>query len=111
MNRKIRKGDQVIVITGNDRGKFGKVLSCMDDRVVVEGINLRKKHMRKSQESPKGQIIDLERSIHISNVKLAVDERPVKLRARKNKAGEKEYVYRGEGDAPVVYRSVRKHKG
>ncbi len=67
--RKVRKGDTVYVITGNDRGKSGKIIACKGERVVVEGVNIRKKHMRPTQQNQKGQIIDIERPIHISNVK------------------------------------------
>lgn len=85
----LRSKDEVIVITGNDKGKTGKILSFKGDRIVIEGINIRKKHMRATQENKKGQIIDIECPIHISNVKLYVDGKAVKPRSRKNKAVEK----------------------
>ncbi len=69
---RIRKGDLVEVITGNDRGKRGRVLRVLTerDRLVVEGINVRWKHMRKSPKAPQGGRIRLELSIHRSNVML-----------------------------------------
>lgn len=67
---KLKKGDVVFVIAGNDRGKEGKVRFIKNERVVVEGINVRKKHMKRTQENKKGQIIDMEMPIHISNVSL-----------------------------------------
>ncbi len=92
--RRLRPGDEVLVITGNDRGRSGKIISFRgEDRVVVEGINVRKKHMKRTQQNQKGQIIDIECPIHISNVKLAVDGKPVRLKARFNNEGEKEFVY------------------
>lgn len=109
MSKHIRKGDQVIVIAGNDRGKIGKVLSLHDEKLVVEGVNVRKKHMKRTQQNQKGQIIDIERPIHISNVKVCVDEKPVKLKVRQNKEGERELYYREENKA-VLYRPVKKAK-
>jgi large subunit ribosomal protein L24 len=67
---KIRKNDMVMVISGNDRGKTGKVLKVFPQkyRVIVEGINLRKKHTRPSQKNPQGGIQEKEAAIHVSNV-------------------------------------------
>jgi len=69
---KIKQGDVVKVISGSYNGKQGRVLKVIKskDRLIVEGINMLKKHMRPSQESPQGSIIEKEGSIHISNVKL-----------------------------------------
>jgi large subunit ribosomal protein L24 len=72
---RIRKDDMVEIISGNDRGKRGRILKMVlkKDRVLVQGINLRWKHMRKSQQSPQGGRIKKEIPIHISNVML-IDE-------------------------------------
>lgn len=72
MALKIKKGDTVMVITGKDKGKKGKVLSVnrKKQRIVVEGVNILKKHVRPTQKNPKGGIITQEGGIHISNVKL-----------------------------------------
>ena len=71
MNKKfkIKTGDTVVVITGKDKGKTGKVTSVIkaNDRVVVEGVNIMKRHKKATQESP-GKIEEIESSIHISNV-------------------------------------------
>ena len=71
MNKKfkIKKGDSVIVITGRDKGKLGNVLSILKDkdRVIVQGINIIKRHRKATQESP-GKIEEIEASVHISNV-------------------------------------------
>jgi len=68
---KIKKGDTVKVIAGDDKGKSGKVLQVLPEsgRVLVEGINLAKKHMQKSEDNPQGGIIEREAAIAISNVK------------------------------------------
>jgi len=69
---KIMKGDRVKVIRGNDRDKEGTVLQVLtdEDRVVVEGVNMRKRHQRPSQANPDGGIVTFEAPIHVSNVML-----------------------------------------
>jgi len=69
----VKKGDEVVVIAGTERGKRGKVISVMTDkqRVIVEGVKMIKKHQRKSQQHPQGAIIEREGSVHVSNVMLA----------------------------------------
>jgi len=70
MNR-IKTGDMVIIITGKDKGRQGKVLKVLGDRVLVEGTNMIKKHVRPNpQKNQQGGILDREASIHISNVAL-----------------------------------------
>jgi large subunit ribosomal protein L24 len=66
---KIKRGDQVVVVSGRDRGKRGEVLRVVrkDDRLIVQGINMIKRHTRPSAGNP-GGIVDKEASIHISNV-------------------------------------------
>ncbi len=66
----VRRDDTVEVIAGNDRGKRGRVLRVIPDkrRLVVQGINLRWRHMRKSQKHPQGGRVRREMSIHLSNV-------------------------------------------
>jgi len=102
---RLRTGDVVIVIAGNDRGRQGKILRKEGERVVVEGINVRKKHMRKRQENQQSQIVDIECPIHVSNVQLLVHEKAVKLKASMNAKGEKELVY---GKDQALYRPIRK---
>lgn len=68
---KIRKDDQVIVLKGKDRGRQGRVTKVRDDRLIVEGINVSKKHVKPNpQRGVQGGIIEKEMSIHISNVAL-----------------------------------------
>lgn len=68
----VRKGDLVVVLAGNDKGKRGTIQSVLldKDRVIVEGVNLRWKHRKPSQKNPKGERSQLECSIHSSNVML-----------------------------------------
>ena len=70
---KIKKGDTVKVIAGDDKGKEGKVLEVAPEagRVLVEGINLVKKAMRQSEDNPQGGIVEKEAPIAISNVKVS----------------------------------------
>ena len=67
---KIRKNDSVVVISGNSKGKTGKVLKVfpVENRVIVEGINLRKRHTKPNQKSPQGGITEKEAPINVSNV-------------------------------------------
>ena len=69
----VKKGDQVTVISGKEKGKSGKIIAVLTDksRVVIEGLQMIKKHTRKSQQNPNGAILEREGSIHISNVKKA----------------------------------------
>ncbi|WP_208585778.1 50S ribosomal protein L24 [Gracilibacillus suaedae] len=66
----VKKGDKVQVITGKDKGKQGTVLAAFPkkDRVLVEGVNVVKKHAKPSQENPQGGILNQEAAIHVSNV-------------------------------------------
>ncbi|MCH8169581.1 MAG: 50S ribosomal protein L24 [Bacteroidetes bacterium] len=72
MKVKIHKNDNVVVIAGNDSGKTGKVLKVFPkkSRVIIEGINIRKRHTKPTQNNPKGGIIEKEAPIHISNIML-----------------------------------------
>jgi large subunit ribosomal protein L24 len=85
MPRHIRKGDMVIVTAGNDKGATGTVIRVLtkEDRVVVQGVNVRSKHIRRSQNNPKGGIIRTEMPIHISNVSPVVDGKPTRVRFEK----------------------------
>lgn len=69
---RIRKGDQVKIIAGNDRGKTGKVLSVMKEtgRIVVEGVNIRKKHVRARRQGQKGEVIHVPAAIAVARAML-----------------------------------------
>jgi len=68
----VKKNDIVVVISGNSRGKEGKVLKVFPEtnRVIVEGVNIMKRHTRPSQKNPQGGIVQREAPIHVSNVML-----------------------------------------
>ena len=68
----IKKGDKVMVISGKEKGKTGTIIAAFPkkDRILVEGLNLVKKHMKPNQANPQGGIVSQEASIHISNVML-----------------------------------------
>ncbi len=69
----VKKGDEVVVIAGSERGKRGKILAIQPKagRVVVEGVRIVKRHTKKSQRHPQGAIVEREGSLHASNVMLA----------------------------------------
>ena len=69
---KIRKDDNVLVIAGKDKGKKGKVLRSLpiDGRLVVEGVNIRKKHVRAKKAGQKGQIVEMPSALSVSNIKI-----------------------------------------
>ena len=69
----VKKGDEVVVLAGKEKGKRGKIIavSPKKQRVIVEGLQMIKRHTRKSQEHPQGAIVEREGTIHLSNVKKA----------------------------------------
>jgi large subunit ribosomal protein L24 len=69
----IKKGDSVVVVTGNSKGQKGKVLEVIrkSERAIVEGVNMMKKHTKPNAANPQGGIIEKEASVHISNLMLA----------------------------------------
>ncbi len=93
MKLKLKKGDIVQVIAGNDKGAVGRILEIYPNkmRVLVEGVNIRKKHTRPTQQNPKGGIIGKEMPIHYSNVLiLDSDKNPTRIGIRvEEKEGER----------------------
>jgi large subunit ribosomal protein L24 len=85
----VKKGDHVEVISGNFKGSSGKILEVIarKQQVLVEGVRIIKKHLRKSQENPQGKIAEREGPIHISNVRLL--ERETKIDKKTKKKPEK----------------------
>ncbi len=83
----VKKGDHVEVIAGNFRGSSGKILQVLPkkNRVLIEGVRLIKKHMRKSQDNPSGSIAEREGPIHISNVKLVEREKDKETKKKSSK--------------------------
>lgn len=105
-SKKIRQGDQIIVIAGNYKGQQGKVLHIDGSKVTVEGINLCKKHVRPSQANPKGGMNTFEKPIDISNIKLCVNDKGVKLHVNVDNNGERSLCYRLNGEV-VTYRKMK----
>ncbi|HEX8391124.1 MAG TPA: 50S ribosomal protein L24 [Longimicrobium sp.] len=92
----IRKGDRVKVISGNYKGQEGTVLRVEPDksRVVVDGVNRRKRHMKPSQTNPEGGIVEFEAPIHVSNVMLLdpASGEPTRVRREAGADGRRERV-------------------
>lgn len=91
MARHVRKGDTVQVTSGKDRGRQGKILRMIleDDRVVVEGVNIRTKHTRRSEANPQGGVVRREMPIHISNVSPVAGGKPTRVRFETKADGSK----------------------
>lgn len=80
--KKIKKDDTVLIISGNDRGKKGKVLKVFPatNKIIVEGVSFVKKHQRPTQQLPQGGIMSIEAPIHVSNVKLVAPKSGIATR-------------------------------
>ena len=88
----VKKGDHVEVVSGNFRGSSGKILQVLPkkQRVLIEGVRIIKKHLRKSQDNPSGKIAEREGPVHISNVKLVEREKKPDKKAKKEKKTDQE---------------------
>jgi large subunit ribosomal protein L24 len=91
MARHVRKGDSVVVTAGNDRGKVGEILRVIpaEDRIIVQEVNIRVRHLKPTQQNPKGGLLRKEMPIHISNVSPVVDGRGTRVRFEKREDGSK----------------------
>ena len=94
MPKHVRKGDQVIVTSGDNKGAVGEITEVLtkSDQVIVKGVNLRTKHLRKTQMNPQGGTVTLEAPIHISNVSPVVDGKATRVRFEIGKDGSKTRV-------------------
>ncbi|MCX5514517.1 50S ribosomal protein L24 [Kaistia algarum] len=100
MAAKIKKGDNVIVLTGKDKGKSGEVLSVIptEQRAVVRGINVGRKH-QKQTASEQGGIVSKELPIHLSNIAIATsDGKPTRVGFKITEDGRKQRVAKRSGD-------------
>jgi len=98
----VKKGDKVMVISGKDKGKTGTILAAFPkkDRVLVEGVNIVKKHSKPSQMNPQGGIINKEAAIHVSNVML-IDpstNEPTRVGYKTNDEGKKVRIAKKSGE-------------
>ena len=96
----LKSGMTVKVIRGNHKGKEGKILRILKDknRVIVEGVNLIKKHTKPSQENPKGGIVEREGSLHVSNVMYIHGGEPTRIGYKKLEDGSKVRVATKNGE-------------
>ena len=103
---KIRKGDEVLVRSGKDKGKRGTVLSVTpDDHVIVEGINLAKRHMKPNpQRGTSGGIVEKEMPLHISNVGIynAIEGKAERIGYKRLEDGKKVRIYKSTGEVVDV---------
>ena len=102
---KIKRDDEVIVITGKDKGKHGKVVNVLENRIVVAGINMVKKHVKANpSRGTAGGIIEQEASLHISNVALfnAATQKADRVGYKQLEDGAKVRVFKSSGDVVNV---------
>ena len=101
MVARIRKDDTVVIIAGKDKGRSGRVLKVLvkEERVVVEGLNLAKRHTKPDVANPQGGVISKEASLHISNVALRDPKtgKPTRVGFKVNDKGRKVRVAKGSG--------------
>ena len=89
--RKLKTGDKVVVVAGSNKGKEGKITKILDQKVIVEGVNIVKKHLKPRNNNGTGEIVEVEAPIHASNVML-VDpktKKPTKVKVEKDSKGKK----------------------
>ena len=88
---KLKKGDKVVVIAGSNKGKEGTITKGLDEKVIIEGVNLRKKHLKPKNNNGTGEIIEQEAPIHASNV-MIIDpktKKPTKIKKVIDEKGKK----------------------
>ncbi len=79
MANKFKKGDEVIVVTGSSKGKIGKITSILSEKALVEGVNIATVHKKPNAQNP-GQILKLEKPIHLSNISHVENGKPIKIK-------------------------------
>jgi len=108
----VKKGDVVMVTAGNHRGETGEILAVDRKamRVIVKGVNVRKRNMKPNQQQPKGFVIEKELSIHISNVSPVVGGKATRVRFVRKTDGSKARVAVRDGSELHIMRRVAKKK-
>ena len=86
---KLNTGDKATVIAGSDKGKSGKILKVLEDKVIVEGVHIVKKHMKPKNNGGTGEIVEVEAPIHRSNIKVETVKKEEKKKTTKAKATKK----------------------
>jgi large subunit ribosomal protein L24 len=98
----LKKGDNVLVICGEDKGKSGKIIDIFPnkDKVIIQGVRFLKKHMKPTQKSPQGGIVKQEGTIHLSNVRLVCNKcnKPTSVKRDITKEGKKVRVCKKCGE-------------
>ena len=98
----LKKGDTVLVISGEDKGKKGKIISVFPKKMhaIVEGVNFLKKHVKPTEKTPQGGIVDQEGTIHITNLKLVCNKcnKPTTVKREKIKEGKRVRVCKKCGE-------------
>ena len=96
----VKKGMSVRVICGNNRGEEGKVLHVFPkkERIIIEGVNLIKRHTRPSQDNPQGGIVEREGALHISNVMVVQGGKPTRIGYKKLEDGSKVRISKRTGE-------------
>lgn len=111
---KLRRDDMVVVITGRDKGKTGKILTVVpkENKVVVEGINVVKKHTKPSQKNPKGGILDVVKAIDVSKL-MVIDPKsgkPARIGYNVTAKGKERVFKVGKMAAPAKAKKVEAKK-
>lgn len=109
MARHVRKDDEVIVTAGKDKGAIGKVIRVItgEDRVIVDGVNVRRKHVKPTQANPQGGVVSVAMPIHISNVSpIDKNRKATRVRFETNDKGEKVRVAATTGETLSVLKKA-----
>jgi len=106
----VRKGDQVMIISGDHKGKVGEVMRVEPDkhRLYIKGVNLKTRHLRPTRTNPQGGVVTREAPIHMSNVNPVVDGKPTRVRFEIGDDGSKTRVAARNGQKLGVVRGPRK---
>ncbi len=88
---RLKTGDKVVVVSGSNKGREGKITKILDNKVIVEGVNIVKKHLKPKNNNGTGEIIEMEAPIHVSNVMLSdpKTKKPTKVKIEKDSKGKK----------------------
>lgn len=111
VSSKMRVGDQVMAIAGNDKGGVGTVMATLGEKILVRGLNVKKKHVKPNPQNPQGGTQRIEKPIHVSNLRVCNQQGiPVKLKVASTPEAERALVYIEEG-VEKLHRVLKKRKG
>lgn len=110
MARHVRKGDVVMITAGANKGKTGRIREVLtkQEAVLIEGLNLRTKHLKPTRVAPQGGVVTREAPVHLSNVSPVVDGKPTRVRFKTKPDGSKVRVAARNGQELGVVRGPRK---